>query len=448
MQNLSLQITQNSSVKKMTDSANKASASADNVASAENNSPFQQMLNKQVQAQQAPAKQVEAKAEVKQETPAENVNPANSTPETIEAKPKLSIHVVSTASVKKNSDKKLNIDADVAGKLVGDQSNASLILPESINAKGSLKADADTPANDAVVNKTDAVANGLLPVVNIMPLVNAQAAPIVAAQASKVDSTTQAQRSLDVILGNALQQSKSANIPDVASQDAQATSDTNNWLDAMLPDAAKPSLGDESANTKLVLNAIKVGAAKELAGKNIVVKDTMAKEIAMPVSFQPAAQVNTATTTQQVGSTNNISAYPGKTGWDQAISQKVVWMVGAGEQSATLTLNPPDLGPLQVVIQVHNDQADTTFISDNAEVRQALQDGMSNLRDKMSESGLQLGQANVSSGEQSQQQFQQAAQQRLSAAQRNGANAVQSTEKNGAVNNIVRVSNGLVDTFA
>jgi flagellar hook-length control protein FliK len=217
-------------------------------------------------------------------------------------------------------------------------------------------------------------------------------------------------------------------------------SDQSNWLDAMLPGAAKQALGAESLNAKLILNAVKDGATKEIVNKDAA--------ISMPASYQPAAQINANLSTQQAGSANNINVYPGKTGWDQAISQKVVWMVGAGEQSATLTLNPPDLGPLQVVIHVHNDQADTTFISDNAEVRQALQDGLSNLRDKMSESGIQLGQANVSSGEQSQQQFQQAAQQGLGATQFSGNGTASVAEKAGAANALVRVSNGLVDTFA
>jgi len=124
----------------------------------------------------------------------------------------------------------------------------------------------------------------------------------------------------------------------------------------------------------------------------------------------------------------------------------VVWMVGAGEQSATLMLNPPDLGPLQVVINVHNDKADTTFISNNAEVRQALQDGMANLREKMGEYGIQLGQANVSSGGNPQQDFQQATQNRPNSQFNNNAPAL-SVEKPTNVNTLVRVANGLVDTF-
>lgn len=150
---------------------------------------------------------------------------------------------------------------------------------------------------------------------------------------------------------------------------------------------------------------------------------------------------------QQVATSHVAEAFSGKATWNQAISQRVLWMVGAGEQSATLTLNPPDLGPLQVVVHVHNGMADTRFTSDNAEVRQALQDGMDNLREKMRESGVQLGQTNVQSGDQSRQDFQQTSQQ-------NGLGARNSTTteatQNASVMSQVKsyVANGLVDTFA
>ncbi|MDP2247921.1 MAG: flagellar hook-length control protein FliK, partial [Nitrosomonadales bacterium] len=105
-------------------------------------------------------------------------------------------------------------------------------------------------------------------------------------------------------------------------------------------------------------------------------------------------QMMTATQTAAANLANNsmIMAHPGKEGWNQAIGQRVMWMVGAAQQSATLTLNPPEMGPLQIVINVHNDKADTTFFSDRQEVRQALQDGMDNLREMMKEAGINLGQ--------------------------------------------------------
>jgi flagellar hook-length control protein FliK len=92
----------------------------------------------------------------------------------------------------------------------------------------------------------------------------------------------------------------------------------------------------------------------------------------------------------------------GTPAWDQALGQKIVWMAQGGEQSATLTMNPPDLGPMQVVLSVSNNQATVDFMSAQPEVREALESALPRLREMMSESGVQLGQANVSAGSQQQ----------------------------------------------
>lgn len=157
--------------------------------------------------------------------------------------------------------------------------------------------------------------------------------------------------------------------------------------------------------------------------------------------------------TEAMPQSNNINTYFGSAGWDKEISQKVVWMVGGAEQSATLTLNPPDLGPVQVVINVNNEYADTTFISDNADVRQALQNGVETLREMMKQSGIELGQTNVSAGNQHKSGFEQAeqARQQMSNA-RTAANqgnaSVQETASNTSTVSRVRSLEGLVNTFA
>ena len=183
-------------------------------------------------------------------------------------------------------------------------------------------------------------------------------------------------------------------------------------------------------------------------GTDKQLKEPMLTQVAsiLPASIQVAAQP--ISPQLPVSSLDRISVYPGKPGWDQAISQKVVWMVGASEQSATLTLNPPDLGPLQVVVNVNNDKADTTFISDNPEVRLALENGLSTLRDLMDQAGIELGQTNISSGKE-QQAFQQAAKERAQQpASANTMSSPQSAEKPMNAGAASRSSNGLVDTFA
>ena len=191
---------------------------------------------------------------------------------------------------------------------------------------------------------------------------------------------------------------------------------------------------------------VKDAFAKEGFGKEII-KDAASLN-ALQSQSSPQPMINQSTqAASQLGSSNQIMAYPGRTGWNQEVSQKVVWMVGAGEQSATLTLNPPDLGPLQVVISVNNNQADASFFSDNPEVRQALEDGLEHLRESMQSSGLQLGQANVNAGQQqSQQTFQEMAQKQF-------ANNLKSQQglmdkELPTMGITVRESQGLVDTFA
>ncbi len=162
-----------------------------------------------------------------------------------------------------------------------------------------------------------------------------------------------------------------------------------------------------------------------------------------PVSAAQTAAANLVSTNP----VNNglIMTPPGKEGWTQAIGQRVMWMVGAAQQSATLTLNPPEMGPLQIVINVHNDKADTAFFSDRQEVRQALQDGMDNLREMMKEAGINLGQTNINQRDKMAQDFTQHQQQ---TARQDTGNSALAAEEPSTSTVATRAGLGLVDTFA
>ncbi|MDF3035247.1 MAG: putative flagellar hook-length control protein FliK [Paucimonas sp.] len=114
------------------------------------------------------------------------------------------------------------------------------------------------------------------------------------------------------------------------------------------------------------------------------------------VSMQSASQANAAQSAASVA--DRLSPRVGTPAWDNALSQKVVWMVGGEHQSATLTLNPPDLGPLQVVLNVSNSMASATFTAAQPEVRQAIENAMPKLREMLGDAGIQLGQSSVNSG--------------------------------------------------
>ncbi|WP_460825147.1 flagellar hook-length control protein FliK, partial [Massilia solisilvae] len=101
---------------------------------------------------------------------------------------------------------------------------------------------------------------------------------------------------------------------------------------------------------------------------------------------------------QAVAASEHLGARVGTPAWDNQVGQKIVWMVAGGEQSASLTLNPPDLGPMQVVLSVTGDQASVAFSSNQQEVRHALENALPRLREMMGESGISLGSATVSTG--------------------------------------------------
>ncbi|XKM07981.1 flagellar hook-length control protein FliK [Massilia atriviolacea] len=153
---------------------------------------------------------------------------------------------------------------------------------------------------------------------------------------------------------------------------------------------------------------------------------------------------------------DKLSARVGTPAWDNQVGQKIVWMVAGKEQSATLTLNPPDLGPVQVVLNVTGDNASVTFSSGELEVRQALENAMPKLREMMDESGISLGNASVNAGMPEQRQDQG---ERATAASADGSGA---GGGRGIVNGSAADANerlaartpaqggalGLVDTFA
>ncbi|WP_354683112.1 flagellar hook-length control protein FliK [Cupriavidus necator] len=83
--------------------------------------------------------------------------------------------------------------------------------------------------------------------------------------------------------------------------------------------------------------------------------------------------------------------------WPQALGQQMIRLSTQGQQSAELQLNPPDLGPLKVVLNVVNDQAQAQFVSPHQAVRAAVEAALPHLRTALSENGIQLGQASVGS---------------------------------------------------
>lgn len=131
--------------------------------------------------------------------------------------------------------------------------------------------------------------------------------------------------------------------------------------------------------------------------------------------------------------------------WGDEFSQKITWLAGSGiDQSAELHLNPPQLGPIDVVIKVSGDQATALFTSPHAAVREAVEQAIPRLRDMMADNGITLGNTTVSD---------QAPRDQGKPETTRNDNGNNLPEASAAPSGSARVSpitrhNGIVDTFA
>lgn len=81
--------------------------------------------------------------------------------------------------------------------------------------------------------------------------------------------------------------------------------------------------------------------------------------------------------------------------WGDEFNQKVTWIATQHEQTAELHLNPPHLGPLDVVLNISGDQATALFTSPHAAVRDAVEQALPKLREMLADNGIMLGNAMV-----------------------------------------------------
>lgn len=92
--------------------------------------------------------------------------------------------------------------------------------------------------------------------------------------------------------------------------------------------------------------------------------------------------------------------------WAKNLGQQLVNFHLKGDQNVQLHLNPSNLGPMSITLNVNEHlQATAHFASHSGQVRSALEQGIGQLREAMAQQGISLGETSV--GEQRQQGFAQ-----------------------------------------
>ncbi|MEX2476125.1 flagellar hook-length control protein FliK [Marinobacter sp.] len=92
----------------------------------------------------------------------------------------------------------------------------------------------------------------------------------------------------------------------------------------------------------------------------------------------------------------------GNAEWGDKLMGKLTWLTANNLSVAEIHLTPPDMGPMEVRVQVQHDQANITVHSANPAVRDQLELNSHRLRDMLGEHGLSLEQFDVADSSQQQ----------------------------------------------
>ncbi|MDX1757575.1 MAG: flagellar hook-length control protein FliK [Marinobacter sp.] len=113
---------------------------------------------------------------------------------------------------------------------------------------------------------------------------------------------------------------------------------------------------------------------------------------------QTQAQANTRLAEPAVplrGYTTSIELPVGHAEWGDKLVGKLTWLTANKMSVAEIHLTPPDMGPMEVRVQVQQDQATVTVHSANPVVRDQLELHSHRLREMLNEQGIALDQFDV-----------------------------------------------------
>jgi len=109
-----------------------------------------------------------------------------------------------------------------------------------------------------------------------------------------------------------------------------------------------------------------------------------------------AARVQTDPALALRGYTTSVDVPVGQADWGDKVMGKLTWLTARNMSMAEIHLSPADLGPMEVKVRMHNDQASITVHAANPMVRDQLEQHSHRLRDMLSEQGVSLERFDVS----------------------------------------------------
>ncbi|KTC93037.1 MULTISPECIES: flagellar hook-length control protein FliK [Legionella] len=174
--------------------------------------------------------------------------------------------------------------------------------------------------------------------------------------------------------------------------------------------------------------------------------DTGDKELDSKLTNDPALPLQSSqkfTLAEQQGITAKTIELPQHLehpDWSEHFNQQIVWLGQQNIKTAIIKLNPQELGPLEININVKQEDASVNITIHRSQVHEVIENAIPRLREMMAEQGLNLTQVNIESNQRRNAQSWQYE----PSLEKKQANSEQFEEQPLQM----KVKNGLIDYFA
>ncbi len=117
---------------------------------------------------------------------------------------------------------------------------------------------------------------------------------------------------------------------------------------------------------------------------------------ALPLITNTATNSFSSMNLQAAAAPPGIAEAFGRPGWSQAMGKQILMMVNQNISSAEIRLNPAHLGPIEVLIDMSEEQVSVSMSSRHAVVRDAMEQALPRLREMLEQNGFSLADADIS----------------------------------------------------
>lgn len=154
-------------------------------------------------------------------------------------------------------------------------------------------------------------------------------------------------------------------------------------LNELLATLTKTNSTETLANTQPAQNPILTQITNLISG-NAAITQPVFGVVADTGSLLPSNPTQT-----------QVSAPLNSPQWSEELGQRVRWLVGQNLGSAQIRLNPAELGPVELRVNVSGDQVSVAFNSQFGVVREAIEAALPKLREMLESQGLNLAEADI-----------------------------------------------------